>query len=98
MAVRGSARCTGSSGLGDAAAYIPAGGGPVREAWPVSRTARRRVVRRACTERVHHPLCGACLAKKSPLRLCGSGALTMALEGASGSQRARSGGAFASSG
>jgi hypothetical protein len=40
-AVRGSARCTGSSGLGDTAAYIPAGGGSVREAGSASRTVRR---------------------------------------------------------
>lgn len=40
MALRGSARCTGSSGLGDSAAYIPAGGGTVRGAYSVPRTAR----------------------------------------------------------
>ncbi|GAA5704267.1 hypothetical protein Save01_05103 [Streptomyces avermitilis] len=40
MDLRGSARCTGSSGLGDTAAYIPAGGGPVREANSASRTVR----------------------------------------------------------
>lgn len=40
MVVRGSARCTGSSGLGDTVAYIPAGGGPVREANSASRTVR----------------------------------------------------------
>lgn len=40
MAVRGSARCTGSSGLGDTAAFIPAGGGTVREANSASRAAR----------------------------------------------------------
>ncbi len=40
MVLRGSARCTGSSGLGDTAAYIPAGGGPVREANSASRTVR----------------------------------------------------------
>ncbi len=39
--LRGSARCTGSSGLGDTAASIPAGGGPVREAKSASRAARR---------------------------------------------------------
>lgn len=38
--VRGSARCTGSSGLGDTAAFIPAGGGPVREVKGTSRTVR----------------------------------------------------------
>ncbi|GAB1328850.1 hypothetical protein ACE1SV_31890 [Streptomyces sennicomposti] len=42
MVSRGSARCTGSSGLGDTAAYIPAGGGPVREANSASRTVRCR--------------------------------------------------------
>lgn len=36
--LRGSARCTGSSGLGDAAASFPAGGGTVREANAASRT------------------------------------------------------------
>ncbi|GAA3819400.1 hypothetical protein GCM10023083_61010 [Streptomyces phyllanthi] len=44
MGVRGSARCTGSSGLGDTAAYIPAGGGTVRGANSASRTARRLCV------------------------------------------------------
>lgn len=45
--MRGSARCTGSSGLGDTAAPIPAGGEPVREAHNVSRAVARyaRVVR-----------------------------------------------------
>lgn len=38
MVLRGSARCTGSSGLGDTAAYIPAGGGTVRGANSASRT------------------------------------------------------------
>lgn len=38
MVVRGSARCTGSGGLGDTVAYIPAGGGPVRGANSASRT------------------------------------------------------------
>ena len=52
MNLRGSARCTGSSGLGDTAAYIPAGGGPVREASSASRTVHRR-----CGA---HNLYGAC--------------------------------------
>lgn len=39
MKARGSARCTGSSGLGDAVTSFPAGGGTVREAVAVSRTA-----------------------------------------------------------
>lgn len=38
--LRGSAHCTGLSGLGDTAASFPAGGGPVREANRVSRTVR----------------------------------------------------------
>ncbi len=37
LAMRGSARCAGVSGLGDTAASIPAGGGPVREANTASR-------------------------------------------------------------
>ncbi len=42
MRVRGSAHCAlATGGLGDAAAYIPAGGGPVREANRASRIARR---------------------------------------------------------
>lgn len=36
--LRGSARCTGSSGLGDTATSFPAGGGPVRGVSPTSRT------------------------------------------------------------
>lgn len=40
---RGSARCTGLSGLGETAAPFPAGGGPVREVRPTSRTVRGRV-------------------------------------------------------
>ncbi|GAA2901253.1 hypothetical protein GCM10010524_36430 [Streptomyces mexicanus] len=58
MVVRGSARCTGSSGLGDTAVSIPAGGGTVREANSASRTTRwPRVVRGvhgACTRLSPH--------------------------------------------
>lgn len=45
--LRGSARCTGLSGLGDTAASFPAGGGPVREVNDTSRTVRRRPRRRS---------------------------------------------------
>jgi len=58
MNLRGSARCTGSSGLGDTAASIPAGGGSVREASSASRTVYRRWGAHglaACTERVRAP-------------------------------------------
>src|SRR5262245_15048170 len=68
--VRGSARCTGSSGLGDTATFIPAGGGPVREAMPASRTvrvrARARVLRKACTERAQVHAAVADLAENRP--------------------------------
>ncbi len=40
--LRGSARCTGSSGLGDTAASFPAGGGTVRGAESASRTVTSR--------------------------------------------------------
>lgn len=40
--LRGSAHCTGPSGLGDTAASFPAGGGPVREVNDTSRTVRRQ--------------------------------------------------------
>lgn len=45
--LRGSAHCTGPSGLGDTAASFPAGGGPVREVNDTSRTVRRRPRRRS---------------------------------------------------
>src|SRR5690349_19083328 len=64
--LRGSARCAGSSGLGDTATFIPAGGGPVREATSASRTVRVSTPPRpaqACTERVHLPLRSAYLAE-----------------------------------
>ena len=50
---------TGSSGLGDTAAYIPAGGGPVREANSASRTVR-------CAPGV----CGGCASARRRLAEC----------------------------
>ncbi|GGS59804.1 hypothetical protein GCM10010206_22300 [Streptomyces cinerochromogenes] len=68
--LRGSARCTGSSGLGDTATFIPAGGGPVREAMPASRTVRACAPPRApqsCTERAQTPDTVFYLAENRPL-------------------------------
>jgi hypothetical protein len=48
---------TGSSGLGDAAAFIPAGGGPVREVMGASRTVQFRAPRAPLSALV--PCCGA---------------------------------------
>ncbi|GGJ43061.1 hypothetical protein GCM10010121_062850 [Streptomyces brasiliensis] len=98
--MRGSARCTGSSGLGDTATYIPAGGGPVREAMPASRTVRvscaARALRRACTERAQACLRAADLAENRPRLDHAITPLTMGVEGAKGVLGERIGGAFAS--
>ncbi len=86
MAVRGSARCTGTSGLGDTAASIPAGGGPVREANSASRTVRGRSGAQslygACTKRMHVHLRGIDLAENRPRSLWVITASTTDFEGA----------------
>lgn len=65
--VRGSARCTGSSGLGDTAAYIPAGGGS-GPGGAFRLPDRRGFARaRACTER-----CGS-LRERPPTRATATG-------------------------
>lgn len=99
MAVRGSARCTGSSGLGDTAAFIPAGGGAVREALPVSWLTRRRRgagVHGACAKLFQHPLPARDLAKNRPRVRRRITPPTTEIEGARGVLGERNGGAFTS--
>src|SRR4051812_33091057 len=94
--MRGSARCTGSSGLGDTAAYIPAGGGPARGANSVSRAVRSpdggRGVYGAYLNLFR---CRRFGGKSTPLVRAVSPPTT-AVEGVLGVFRERFGGAFAS--
>ncbi|GAA2222176.1 hypothetical protein GCM10010360_47180 [Streptomyces nogalater] len=98
-AVRGSARCTGSSGLGDTAAFIPAGGGPVREASSASRTVRASKpsgAPQACTESAQFRCAVVELAENNPPIVRWISFVTMQLEGVNGVLGERMGGAFVS--